>query len=93
MKVREQFENELSTLRKGIRRRNYSIRTEHAYETWVMRYLTFHDGHDPRNLDASKLQEYLRYLANQREVAASTQNQALSAVVLFYDQVLKKLTV
>ena len=49
MKVPERFGVELSTLREEIRRRNYSIRTEHAYETWVMRYLTFHDCQDPRN--------------------------------------------
>jgi hypothetical protein len=85
MQVPERFGVELSTLREEIRHRNYSIPTEHAYETWVMRYLTFHDCQDPRNLDTSKLQEYLSYLANTREVAASTQNQALSSVVFFYD--------
>lgn len=73
MQVRGRFGVELSTLREEIRRRNYSIRTEHAYETRVMRYVTFHDGQDPRNLDTSKLQAYPRYLANTREVAASTQ--------------------
>jgi integron integrase len=90
LKVREQFSAELRSLREEIRRRNYSIRTEHAYETWVMRYLTFHDCQEPRHLDTSKLKAYLSYLANTREVAASTQNQALSAVIFFYDQVLKK---
>ncbi len=74
MKVRMQFDDELRTLRQGIRRRNYSIRTEHAYKTRVMRYLTFHDCQGPRNPDASKLKAYLSYLANTREVAASTQH-------------------
>jgi integron integrase len=55
-----------------------------------MRYLTFHDGQNPRHLDMSQVQVYLSYLGNTRAVAASTQNQALSALVFFYDHVLKK---
>jgi hypothetical protein len=74
MKVREQFDDELRTLRKGIRCHNYSIRTEHASETWLMRYLTFHDCQDPRHPDASKLKAYLSYLVDTLELAASTQH-------------------
>ena len=83
MRVRDQFGKELKTLREEIRRRNYSIRTEHTYETWVMRYLTFHEYRAPRALDEADVREYLSYLANTRKVGAATQNQALCAIVLF----------
>lgn len=90
MKARERFGRELGTLREEIRRRNYSIRTEHSYETWVMRFLTFHGYGDPNTLSEPEIVEYLTYLANKRNVGASTQNQALCALVLFYKVVIGK---
>jgi integron integrase len=84
MKARDRFASELTSLREEIRRRNYSIRTEHTYESWAMRYLTFHGYRDPRELGEPEVREYLNYLANTRKVGAVTQNQALSALVLFY---------
>ena len=88
MKVRDLFGEELRVLREEIRRRNYSIRTEHSYETWLMRYLTFCEYRDPRELGAAEIREFLSYLANERGVAAATQNQALCAIVLFYKVVI-----
>ncbi|MDP6629525.1 MAG: integron integrase [Kiritimatiellia bacterium] len=90
MKARDLFGQDLGTLREEIRRRNYSIRTEHSYETWVTRFLTFHAYRDPRSLAEPEIVEYLTYLANKRNVGASTQNQALCALVLFYKVVVGK---
>jgi site-specific recombinase XerD len=71
-----------------IRRRGYSIRTEQAYGQWVTRYLRFHDTHNPAELGAAQVTQFLEYLAVDRHVAASTQNQALNALVLLYSQIL-----
>jgi len=73
-----------------IRRRNYSIRTERAYVAWAQRYIAFHDDLDPRQLGATDVAAYLSHLALAREVAASTQSQALNALVFLYDQVLQQ---
>jgi integron integrase len=71
-----------------IRRRNYSIRTEEAYLAWIRRYVRFHKDRDPRELGRDDLAAYLNHLAINREVSASTQGQALSALVFLYEQVL-----
>lgn len=75
----------LAQLRDEIRRLNYSYRTEKAYESWVKRYVRFHDLQHPRNLSEK---QYLSYLANRRNVAASTQNQALCAIIFLYEKIL-----
>ncbi len=71
-----------------IRRRNYSIRTEHAYVQWLQRFMHFHNNRDPREMGAIEVQAYLNYLALQRQVTPSTQSQALCALVFLYKQVL-----
>ncbi len=71
-----------------IRTRHYSIRTEKSYEHWVRRFIAFHGLSSPRDLTPASVKEYLEYLAEEREVSASTQNQALNALVFLYDQVL-----
>ena len=71
-----------------IRRRGYSIRTEQAYAQWVVRYLRFHDARDPAALGATAVTQFLEHLAVDRHVAASTQNQALNALVFLYSQIL-----
>jgi integron integrase len=71
-----------------IRTRHYSIRTEKSYEHWVRRFIAFHGLSSPRDLTPAAVKEYLEYLAEEREVSASTQNQALNALVFLYDQVL-----
>jgi len=81
----------LSAMKKEIRSRHYSIRTESSYVDWVRRFIAFHDYSDPNVLDAVKaVKEYLEYLAVEREVAANTQNQALNALVFLYNNVLNK---
>jgi len=81
----------LDTLRTEIRTRHYSIRTETAYVDWLRRFVAFYDYADPTGLDATAaVKEYLDFLAVEREVAASTQNQALNALVFFYAHALRR---
>jgi len=79
----------LQQLRTEVRERHYSYRTETTYLEWVRRFLAFHAYADPRQLvPATAIKEYLEYLAGVRYVSASTQNQALNALVFLYGQVL-----
>jgi len=71
-----------------IRVKQYSIRTEHAYEPWVARYIVFHAMRDPATLGGEAVAAFLEYLVVKRNVASSTQSQALCALVFFYKQVL-----
>jgi len=80
--------NLLGQLQTEIRRRNYSYRTEKAYSTWVVRFVKFHDLCHPREMAEDEVVEYLNYLVEERNVAASTQNQALCALLFLYEQVL-----
>jgi len=86
--VDEQHKEIIKRLCTEIRRRHYSIRTEQSYEDWVRRYITFHGLKSPRKLGSDAVKEYLEYLAEERKVSASTQNQALNALVFLYEQVL-----
>ncbi|MHB8880947.1 MAG: integron integrase [Thermodesulfovibrionales bacterium] len=81
--------NVLDRLRTAIRTRHYSLRTEQAYEHWIRRYFIFHKMSPPGDLGPEFVKEYLEYLAVVRQVSASTQNQALNALVFFYEQVLE----
>jgi hypothetical protein len=73
-----------------IRRRNYSIRTEQAYLAWIRRYVRFHKDRDPRELGRDDLAAYLNHLAINREVSASTQGQALSALIFLHETSVQK---
>ena len=65
-----------------------SRRTEEAYVHWTRRFLLFHRGRHPRELSEGDVNRFLTHLAVQQNVAASTQNQALAAVLFLYEQVL-----
>ncbi|MDR0775959.1 MAG: integron integrase [Azonexus sp.] len=78
----------LDQLRGAIRVRRYSIRTESAYCDWARRFILFHDKRHPREMGAEEVTAFLTYLANERNVSASTQNQAKSALLFLYRQVL-----
>ena len=78
----------LEQLRNRIRFRHYSLRTEGAYVHWVRRYVRFHGRRHPRELGADHVTAFLSSLANDRHVSASTQNQALSALLFLYKDVL-----
>jgi len=89
--VDRQFPELIEAVKTEVRTRHFSYRTENSYLDWVRRFVAFHDYADPRRLDApAAVKTYLDYLAVERDVAASTQNQALNALVFFYGQVLKK---
>ena len=79
----------LDQVRELIRIRHYSIRTEQAYVQWIRRYILFHDKRHPRDLGADEVTAFLSHLAVKRNVAASTQNQALNAILFLYREVLK----
>jgi len=79
----------LDQVRELIRIRHYSIRTEQAYLQWIRRYIIFHGRRHPRELGAPELTAFLSDLAIRGKVAASTQNQALNAILFLYRDVLK----
>jgi integron integrase len=78
----------LDELRRAIRVRHYSIRTEDTYCDWVKRFVFFHNKRHPREMGAAEISQFLSYLATDCNVAASTQNQALCAIVFLYKHVL-----
>jgi len=77
----------LDQVREVIRVKHYSIRTEDAYVQWVKRFILFHDKRHPREMGAAEIEAFLTDLAVQKQVAASTQNQALNALVFLYKEV------
>ena len=79
----------LDQVRAAIRIRHYSIRTEEAYVHWIVAFIRFQQMRHPREMGAREVTAYLSYLAMQRDVAASTQRQALSALLFLYKQVLE----
>lgn len=79
----------LDRLRIHLRTRHYSIRTEEAYVDWARRFILFHHKQHPKDMGALEVQAFLSYLAVERRVAASTQNQAKSALLYLYKQVLE----
>jgi len=80
----------LDRVRDAIRRKHYSIRTEQAYTDWIRRFILFHGKRHPAEMGESEMSEFLTHLARDGKVAASTQNQALSALLFLYKEVLKQ---
>ena len=74
----------------AIRLKHYSSRTEKTYTDWIRRFILFHDKRHPKDMGAPEIQSFLTHLATQRHLSASTQNQALSAVLFLYRHVLQK---
>jgi hypothetical protein len=89
-KVRQTHAAWCDALIAEIRRRGYSIRTERAYESWVVRFLAFCDHADPQGGGNAEVLAFLQHLAVARQVAASTQNQARNALIFFYDHIVKQ---
>ncbi len=77
-------------LSRTIRTRGLSIRTEKAYLHWLCRLVAFHGMRAPARLGAAEVVSFLQHLAVVRNVSASTQNQALNALVFFYDKALEQ---
>ncbi len=78
----------LDAVREQIRLRNFSIRTEQVYVDWCKRFILFHGKRHPAEMGSPELEAFLTHLAIQRNVSASTQNQARSAVLFMYRHVL-----
>src|SRR5262249_46641129 len=80
----------LDRVRSLIQERRYSRRTERAYVFWIKRYLAFHGMRHPSELDAAEVRGFLSQLATTQGVSASTQNQAFSALLFLYREVLRQ---
>jgi integrase len=78
----------LEQVRDAIRRRHYSERTEETYAHWIKRFIFFSGKRHPLTLGGTEVTAFLNYLARERTVAAATQNQALSALLFLYKEVL-----
>jgi integron integrase len=80
----------LDRVRLAIRARHYSARTEEAYVAWIKRYIFFHGKRHPAEMGADEVTRFLSSLALHGRVSASTQNQALSALLFLYQEVLQQ---
>ncbi len=80
----------LEKVRAAIRIRHYSLRTEQAYIHWIRRFILFHNKRHPDDMGETEISAFLSDLAVNRKVAASTQNQALSAILFLYQKVLDR---
>jgi integrase len=88
MPLRTQQPRLLEQVRAALRTRYYSLRTEDTYVQWIRRFILFHDKRHPQAMGAIEVQQFLTDLAVTRQVAASMQNQALSALLFLYKTVL-----
>ena len=79
----------LDQVREKLRVEHYAIRTEQTYVDWIRRYILFHDKRHPKELGAADVEAFLTHLAVAGKVAASTQNQAKSALLFLYREVLE----
>ena len=80
----------MDSIRRVLRSHHYSYRTEQAYLHSVKRYIFYHGKKHPQDMGATEVGEFLTHLANDRKVAAATQNQALNALNFLYTKVLDK---
>src|SRR5687768_17408790 len=71
-----------------LRNRHYSLRTEQTYIGWVRQYILYHNKRHPREMGVKEINDFITHLVNQKTVAASTQNQAISAILFLYRNVL-----
>ena len=74
--------------RDALRLKHYSSRTEKTYAPWVREYILYHNKRHPAQMGVPEINQFLAYLATKKEVSASTQNQALSAILFLYRHVL-----
>ena len=80
----------LEVVRDSLRTQNYSYRTEKTYINWIRKYILFHNKRHPKEMGEREINQFLTYLAVNRKVAASTQNQALSSLLFLYKVILGK---
>ena len=79
----------LDQARQSARLQHLSLRTEQCYVAWIRRFVLFHQKRHPREMGAPEIRDFLSHLATERAVAASTQNQAFSALLFLYRSVLR----
>jgi integron integrase len=79
----------LDQVRDLLRIKHYSYRTEQSYVAWIRRYILFHNKRHPKEMGIPEIEAFLSYLAIKENVAASTQNVALSALIFLYKEVLR----
>src|SRR5438270_12884647 len=80
----------IDKVRNAIRLKHYSIRTEQTYVDWIKRFILFHGKRHPQEMAENEVSQLLTHLTRDGRVAASTQNQALSALLFLYKEVLKQ---
>lgn len=80
----------LEKVRDRMRLHHYSLRTEESYIQWIKRYILFHGKRHPAEMGEPEITAFLTFLAVKKDVAASTQNQALAAILFLYKQVLNQ---
>ena len=78
----------LNQIRNVMRVRRYSLQTEKTYIYWIKKYIFFHDVRHPKEMGASEVGAFLTHLAVTENVAATTQNQAMFALLFLYKEVL-----
>jgi site-specific recombinase XerD len=79
----------LLQVRHKLRARHYSCRTEQQYIAWIRRLILHYDKRHPYEISGAEVEAFLTHLAMERRVSASTQNQALAAILFLYRQVLE----
>ena len=80
----------LDQVRDAIRVKHYARNTEQAYVYWIKKYILFHNKRHPKELGTGEVQAFLTHLALEEHISASTQNQALSALLFLYRNVLSQ---
>ncbi len=80
----------LDQVRQVIRRKGYSYKTEKSYVGWIKRFILYHGKRHPRDMGPTEIEQFLTHLAVDLNVAASTQNQALQAILFLYREVLQR---
>ncbi|MCP3848870.1 MAG: integron integrase, partial [Gammaproteobacteria bacterium] len=79
----------LDQIRAKSRLKHFSYSTEKSYVAWARRYILYHNKQHPRKMGVVEIEAYLSHLAVERKVSASTQNQALSAILFLYQEILE----
>ncbi len=80
----------LDQVRAALRVKHYSYRTEQAYIHWIKRFIIFHKKRHPKEMGEKEINEFITHLAVKEKVAASTQNQALCAIIFLYKNIINK---
>ncbi len=78
----------MEQVRETLRVHHYSLRTEQSYVQWIKRFILFHGKRHPREMGGPEVAAFLTHLAVDKDVSATTQNQALSAILFLYKKVL-----